>query len=154
MSGAVFTSCYLLGVKLWWAAGRIQGNLPWCERARDTDGSDGYGRCYGHKQQRRHAPCSYASWYPRSSRTSHYDARWNLGIDPTNNWMLWPSFYNGRNWGDWWNPSCIHRVHWIIRRKRVPEKRLLLLYWLCQSLWLCTFEKDSSQVFEKGISGS
>ena len=25
--------------------------------------------------------------------------------------------------------------HW--KRKRVPEKHLLLLYWLCQSLWLC-----------------
>ena len=23
------------------------------------------------------------------------------------------------------------------KRKRVPEKHLLLLYWLCQSLWLC-----------------
>ena len=25
--------------------------------------------------------------------------------------------------------------HW--KSKRVPEKHLLLLYWLCQSLWLC-----------------
>ena len=25
--------------------------------------------------------------------------------------------------------------HW--KTKRIPEKRLLLLYWLCQSLWLC-----------------
>ena len=24
-----------------------------------------------------------------------------------------------------------------IKSKRVPEKHLLLLYWLCQSLWLC-----------------
>ena len=34
------------------------------------------------------------------------------------------------------------------KRKRVPEKHLLLLYWLCQSLWLCgsqqTVENSSS----------
>ena len=29
-------------------------------------------------------------------------------------------------------------ILWIIEKsKRVPEKHLLLLYWLCQSLWLC-----------------
>ena len=29
-------------------------------------------------------------------------------------------------------------IHWIIEKnKRVPEKHLFLLYWLCQSLWLC-----------------
>ena len=27
--------------------------------------------------------------------------------------------------------------HWITEKARLPEKRLLLLYWLCQSLWLC-----------------
>ena len=27
--------------------------------------------------------------------------------------------------------------HWIIEKARVPEKHLLLLYWLRQSLWLC-----------------
>ena len=32
----------------------------------------------------------------------------------------------------------IANIHWIIKKgKRVPEKCLLLLYWLCQSLWLC-----------------
>ena len=32
----------------------------------------------------------------------------------------------------------IANFHWIIERsKRVLEKHLLLLYWLCQSLWLC-----------------
>ena len=32
----------------------------------------------------------------------------------------------------------ITNIHWINRKsKRVPEKRLLLLYRLCQSLWLC-----------------
>ena len=29
-------------------------------------------------------------------------------------------------------------IHWIIKKsKRVPEKYLFLLYWPCQSLWLC-----------------
>ena len=27
--------------------------------------------------------------------------------------------------------------HWIIKKARVPEKHQLLLYWLCQSPWLC-----------------
>ena len=32
--------------------------------------------------------------------------------------------------------NCQHLMdHW--RSKRVPEKWLFLLYWLCQSLWLC-----------------
>ena len=31
----------------------------------------------------------------------------------------------------------IASIHWIIEKVRVPEKQLLLLYWLCQSLWLC-----------------
>ena len=32
--------------------------------------------------------------------------------------------------------NCQHPLdHW--KRKGVPEKHLLLLYWLCQSLWLC-----------------
>ena len=31
----------------------------------------------------------------------------------------------------------IANIRWIIERARVPEKHLFLLYWLCQSLWLC-----------------
>ena len=32
----------------------------------------------------------------------------------------------------------IANIHLIIKKsKRVPEKHLLLYYWLCQSLWLC-----------------
>ena len=31
----------------------------------------------------------------------------------------------------------IANIHWIIKKTRVPEKHLLLLYWLCQNLWLC-----------------
>ena len=31
----------------------------------------------------------------------------------------------------------IANIHWIIKNARVPEIHLLLLYWLCQSLWLC-----------------
>ena len=31
----------------------------------------------------------------------------------------------------------IANIHWIIGKARVPENHLFLLYWLCQSLWLC-----------------
>ena len=31
----------------------------------------------------------------------------------------------------------IANIHWIIKKARVPGKHLFLLYWLCQSLWLC-----------------
>ena len=31
----------------------------------------------------------------------------------------------------------IANICWIIEKARVPEKHLLLLCWLCQSLWLC-----------------
>ena len=32
----------------------------------------------------------------------------------------------------------IANICWIIKKaKRVPEKHLFLLFWLCQSLWLC-----------------
>ena len=41
-------------------------------------------------------------------------------------------FRKGRGTRDQMANNC-----WIIRKsKRVPEKHLLLLYWLCQSLWL------------------
>ena len=30
----------------------------------------------------------------------------------------------------------VANIRWIIEKARVPEKHLLLLYWLCQSLWL------------------
>ena len=31
----------------------------------------------------------------------------------------------------------IANICWIRKSKRVPEKHILLLYWLCQGLWLC-----------------
>ena len=31
----------------------------------------------------------------------------------------------------------ISNIRWIIKKARVPEKHPLMLYWLCQSLWLC-----------------
>ena len=32
----------------------------------------------------------------------------------------------------------IANIRWVIEKnKRVPERHLLLLYWLCQSFWLC-----------------
>ena len=56
---------------------------------------------------------------------------------------------NPRDGGSWW--SAVYGVakswtrlmrlssssSWIIEKARVPEKHLLLLYWLCQTLWLC-----------------
>ena len=40
----------------------------------------------------------------------------------------------------WWE-VCGHLNHYFPvcngKSKRVPEKHLFLLYWLCQSLWLC-----------------
>ena len=38
----------------------------------------------------------------------------------------------------------IANICWIIKKARVPIKHLLLLYWLCQSLWLC----GSQQIVE------
>ena len=35
----------------------------------------------------------------------------------------------------------IANIRWIIKKERFPEKRLFLLYWLCQSLWLCGSQK-------------
>ena len=47
-------------------------------------------------------------------------------------------------WGSWSFHICGLKFHqtWIIhfnngKSKRVPGKHLFLLYWLCQSLWLC-----------------
>ena len=31
----------------------------------------------------------------------------------------------------------VANIRWIMEKARVPEKHLFLLYWLCQSLWLC-----------------
>ena len=49
----------------------------------------------------------------------------------------------------------IANICWIIEKsKRVPEKHLLLLYWLRQSLWLCGSQQtveNSSREFLKGI---
>ena len=56
-------------------------------------------------------------------------------------------------------PAFMH--HWRVRNQRsncqhpldhrkiksVPEKYLLLLYWLCQSLWLCRSQKNCEKFF-------
>ena len=58
------------------------------------------------------------------------------GLQQYMNWELpdvQAGFRKGRGTRD-----QIFNIHWIIKKsKRVPEKHLLLLYWLCQSLWLC-----------------
>ena len=41
--------------------------------------------------------------------------------------------------------NCQHPLdHW--KSKRIPEKHLFLLYWLCQSLWLCSVQFSRSVV--------
>ena len=35
----------------------------------------------------------------------------------------------------------IANIHCLIKKAKVPEKHLFLLYWLCQSLWLCGFQQ-------------
>ena len=47
----------------------------------------------------------------------------------------------------------IANICWIIKNsKRVPEKHLLLLYWLCQSLWQCGSQQTVKILKEMGIS--
>ena len=41
-------------------------------------------------------------------------------------------------WKGWGARNQIANICWMIKKsRRVPEKHLLLLYWLHQSLWLC-----------------
>ena len=42
-------------------------------------------------------------------------------------------------------------IHWIIKKARVPEKHLPLLYWLCQSLRLCGSHKLRKILQKMGI---
>ena len=41
-------------------------------------------------------------------------------------------------------------IHWIIEKARVPEKHLLLLNWLRQSLWLCGSQKTGENSWRDG----
>ena len=51
-------------------------------------------------------------------------------------WDLNPQCDGMKSWGLW---EVIRSWAWIPhgKSKRVPEKHLFLLYWLCQILWLC-----------------
>ena len=49
-------------------------------------------------------------------------------------------------------PEIIANIHWIIEKTRVTEKHLFLLYWLCQSLWLCGSQQTVETLKEMGIS--
>ena len=44
----------------------------------------------------------------------------------------------------------IANIHWIIKKARVPEKHLLLLYWLCHSLWLCRSQQPAENTSRDG----
>ena len=45
----------------------------------------------------------------------------------------------------------IANIRWIIEKARIPEKHLLLLYWLRQSFWLCG-SQQTGKFLEMGIS--
>ena len=47
----------------------------------------------------------------------------------------------------------ISNICWIIKKVRVPEKHLLLLYWLCQSLWLCGSQQTVETSQRDGNTG-
>ena len=49
-----------------------------------------------------------------------------------------------------WRSNCQHPLDHR-KSKRVPVKHLLLLYWLCQSLWLCGSHKLWKILQEIGI---
>ena len=58
-------------------------------------------------------------------------------------------FRKGRGTGDQIADIC-----WIIQKsKRVPEKHLLLLCWLCQGLWLCGSQLTVENSSRDGIPG-
>ena len=44
----------------------------------------------------------------------------------------------------------IANICWIIKHARDPEKHLLLLYWLCQTLWLCGSQKTVGNFSKDG----
>ena len=61
-------------------------------------------------------------------------------------WDVQAGFRKGRETRD-----QIANIRWIIEKsKRVPEKYLLLLYWLCQNSWLCR----SQQTVENSRHGN
>ena len=47
----------------------------------------------------------------------------------------------------------IANIHWILESKGIPEKHLLLLYWLCQSFWLCGSQQTMESSSKMGIPG-
>ena len=46
--------------------------------------------------------------------------------------------------------NCQHPLDYQ-KSKRVPEKHLLLLYWLCQSLWLCGSQQTMENSSRDGL---
>ena len=49
-----------------------------------------------------------------------------------------------------WTSNCQHLLDHL-KNNRVPQKHLFLLYWLCQSLWLCFHNKLWKILKEMGI---
>ena len=74
---------------------------------------------------------SYCSWSSQSKNTEvvyHFLLQWTTfcQIFPP-----WPDHLG-------WPQDQISNIHWIMEKAReFQKKHLFLLYWLCQSLWLC-----------------
>ena len=57
----------------------------------------------------------------------------------------WPGRTGASPWPKKWYLNC----HW--KNKRVPKKHLFLLYWLCQSFWLCGSQQTVENYERIGI---
>ena len=104
---------------------------------------------------------SYCSWGSKGKNTEvvcHSLLQWTTFCQTSPPWrvhrgwphMAWLSFIESDKlwfmWSDWLvvcdcgfrnqKSNCQHLLDHQ-KSKRVPEKHLFMLYWLCQSLWLC-----------------
>ena len=98
------------------------------------------GKCqYSFQSQRRAMPrnCTHLTHQQSNAQNSPSQANsmWTVNSQYINHELPYvqDGFRKGR--GNQ-RSNCQHLLdHW--KSKRVPGKHLLLLYWLCQSLWLC-----------------
>ena len=62
----------------------------------------------------------------------------NLSISSSHQICWWIGVQKGNKRTDRGTRGQISNIHWIIEKAReFQKKHKLLLYWLCQSLWLC-----------------
>ena len=79
--------------------------------------------------------CTHLTGYQRNAQNSPWQASsvCELWISRCSNWILKRQKDQRSN--------CQHPLDHR-KSKRVPEKHLLLFYWLCQSLWLCGIQQN------------